>query len=403
MDKKRTELSKFYARTPDDRLDIVSEMTGLDSENRSALRAGLDMGMANSLVENAIGVFALPLGVATNFRINGRDLLIPMVTEEPSVIAAASAGAKAAKDIMARGSQPHVTGQIQIMNPDSDAGGMIRVREDDIMNRARDAISDRMDVIGVLSKSLDSDMMVVEITINTGEAMGANAVNTMCEHVAPLIEEITGGRALLRILSNHMRRVGSAEAFFDIDSQVAKNTVNAYRFARLDKARAVTHNKGIMNGMIAVGLATGQDTRALEASAHAYASDAGFETTYGPDDRVETTYGPLSKWEIRDGRLWGEIDVPLAVGTVGGLTKHHPAAVACLKMLGNPTAQELAGIMAAVGLCQNFSALRALATDGIQKGHMRLHRRRQATASLEPKSTAARRNSPMPSEARTSS
>lgn len=402
MEKKRTELSKFYARTSDDRLDIVSEMAGLDLEDRSALRAGLDMDMADSLVENAIGVFALPLGVATNFRINGRDLLIPMVTEEPSVIAAASAGAKAAEDITALGSPSHVTGQIQIMNPDSNAVEMIRAREDDIMNRARDAISDRMDVIGVRSKSLDSDMMVVEITINTGEAMGANAVNTMCEHVAPLIEEITGGRALLRILSNHMQRVGSAEAFFDADSQVAENIVSAYRFARLDKARAVTHNKGIMNGMIAVGLATGQDTRALEASAHAYVSNAGAETTYGPDDRAETTYGPISKWEIRGGRLWGEINMPLAVGTVGGLTKYHPAAVACLKMLGNPTAQELAGIMAAVGLCQNFSALRALATDGIQKGHMRLHRRRQAAASPEPKATAAMRNSPMPSEARAS-
>ena len=402
MGKKRTELSKFYARTPDDRLDIVSEMTGLDSKDRSALRAGLDMDMADSLVENAIGVFALPLGVATNFRINGRDLLIPMVTEEPSVIAAASAGAKATKDITALGSPSHVTGQIQIMNPDSNAVEMIRAREDDIINHARDAISDRMGVSEVSAKELDNDMMKVEIVVDTGEAMGANAVNTMCERVAPLIEEITGGRALLRILSNHMRRVGYAKAFFDVDPRVAENIVSAYRFALLDKPRAVTHNKGIMNGMTAVGLATGQDTRAVEAGAHAHVSDAGFVSSYGPDDKVETTYGPLSKWEIRDGRLWGGLFVPLVVGTVGGLTKHHPAAVACLKMLGNPTAQELAGIIAAVGLCQNFSALRALATDGIQKGHMRLHKRRQTAASPEPKAAVATKTQ-MPSGARTSS
>lgn len=360
-------MPKFYARTPDDRLDIVSEMTGLDSKDRDVLRAGLHVDMADSLVENMIGVFALPLGVATNFRINGRDLLIPMVTEEPSVIAAASAGAKATEDIEALGSHSHVTGQIQIMNPNSNAVEMVSARENEIINRARDALSSHMDVFEVSPKALANDMMKVDLVVDTGEAMGANAVNTMCERVAPLIEEITGGRVLLRILSNHLPRVGYAKAFFDVDSRVAEGIVNAYRFADLDKSRAVTHNKGIMNGITAVGLATGQDVRALEASAHAHVADAG----------AEPAYGPLSRWEIRDGRLWGGLFVPLVVGTVGGLTKHHPAAVTCLKMLGNPTAGELAGIMAAVGLCQNFAALRALVTDGIQRGHMKLHGRRQ--------------------------
>ena len=217
-------------------------------------------------------------------------------------------------------------------------------------------------------------VMKVEIVVNSGEAMGANAVNTMCEKRSPLIGEITGGRILLRILSNDMPRTAYAKAYFDVEEPVADDIVNAYRFALLDSHRAVTHNKGIMNGITAVGLATGQDTRALEAGAHAYAASLGSTPEH---HNGEHAYGPLSKWEVRDGQLWGGLFVPLRVGTVGGLTVRHPAAAACLRMLGNPTAQELAGIMAAVGLCQNFSALKALATDGIQKGHMRLHRRRR--------------------------
>ncbi len=365
MERKRTALPKFHARTPDDRLDTVTKMAGLESKDRDVLRAGLHVNMADSLIENMIGVFTLPLGVATNFRINGRDLLIPMVTEEPSVIAAASSGAKATKDIIAQGSPSHVTGQIQIMNPDSNASEMVNAQKNEIINRARDSLSSHMSVCEMSSVFLDKDMMKIDIIVDTGEAMGANAINTMCERVSPLIEKITGGRALLRILSNHLPRVSHAEAFFDVDSRVARDIIDSYRFAALDKSRAVTHNKGIMNGIAAVGMATGQDVRALEAGAHASGAKA------------DTVYGPLSRWEIRDGKLWGELSVPLIVGTVGGLTKNHPAAVTCLKMLGNPTAGELSGIMAAVGLCQNFAALRALVTDGIQKGHMKLHKRRQ--------------------------
>lgn len=358
-------IPRFYAKTPDERLEAVGCFAGLDEGDKAALRDGLDMGAADSLVENAIGTFTLPLGVATNFRINGRDYLVPMVTEEPSVIAAASAGAKATGDIEARGSGSHIIGQIQVLEPRRGAVWSVREREDVVIAAANDILSGHMSAIGVQATMLDAEppMMKVEVEVDAGEAMGANAVNTMCEGLAPLMEEITGGRVLLRILSNNIPRVGYAKAFFDADESVAEDMVNAYKFALADRSRAATHNKGIMNGVVAVGLATGQDTRALEAGAHVYATNDG-------------GYGPLSKWEIIDGRLWGGLFLPLRVGTVGGLTTNHPTAAACLKMLGNPSSDELTGIMAAVGLCQNFSALKALATDGIQKGHMRLHKRR---------------------------
>lgn len=372
---KRTSLPRFHTRSADDRLGVVAGISGLNQSDTQALRASIGMDMADSLVENAIGVFSLPLGVATNFCINGNDILIPMATEEPSVIAAASAGAKATKDIEAMGAPPHLTGQIQVLDSLSGAEGRVAAHEDRIIDAANHALSDHMSVVEMTCRMLTHTMMKIEIMVNTGEAMGANAVNTMCEEIAPLLEEITGGRVLLRILSNRMPRTAYAKACFDVEESVAKDIVHAYEFAMFDSARAVTHNKGIMNGITSVGLATGQDTRALEAGAHAYAAETGFADESGSTHR----YGPLSKWEIRDGRLWGKLSTPLRVGTVGGLTTRHPAAATCLKILGEPSAQELASIMAAVGLCQNFSALKALATDGIQKGHMKLHRRRMAT------------------------
>ena len=368
-------MPKFYAKTPDERLEKVGRFAGLGEADMAALRAGLDMNAADALVENAIGTFALPLGVATNFRINGQDYLVPMVTEEPSVIAAASAGAKAAGDIEAMGSASHLIGQMQVVGPRRDAANGVREREDEIIDAANGILSDRMSAVEAYPVMLDVEppMMKVEVVVDTGEAMGANAVNTMCEGLAPLIERITGGRVLLRILSNAVPRTGYAKAHFDVDGPVAEKIVNAYRFALADRHRAATHNKGIMNGVVAVGLATGQDTRALEVGAHVHAADTG-------------GYGPLSKWEMRDGRLWGGLFLPLRVGTVGGLTTHHPAAAACLKILGNPTSHELAGIVAAVGLAQNFSALKALATDGIQKGHMRLHKRRLGASKVAARS-----------------
>lgn len=365
MTAKDSSMPGFYAKTPDERLGMAGNFAGLNDADLAAFRAGMSMDLADSLVENAIGIFALPLGVATNFRINGRDYLIPMSTEEPSVIAAASAGAKAAPDIKAASSPSRLVGQIQVLNPRPDATKMVEARRRDILREAGKHVSGRMSVVDVSAARLDASppMVKVEIGVDTGEAMGANAVNTMCEGVSGMVEDITGGRVLLRILSNAAPREGFAEAYFDVPGDVAGDMVNAYRFALADSSRAVTHNKGIMNGIVAVAVATGQDTRALEAGAHAHAA--------GPEG-----YKPLSAWEIREDRLWGSVRLPLGVGTVGGLTKHHPAAAASLKMLGNPTASQLAGIMAAVGLCQNFSALRALATDGIQKGHMKLHRRR---------------------------
>ena len=365
MGPKKSSIPGFYKRTPDERLKIISDMAGLGESERAALRAGLDVEAADALVENALGTYTLPLGVATNFRINGRDHVVPMVTEEPSVIAAASAGAKAAGDITAAGSGSHVIGQIQVLNPDPGAEQKVASHKQDILDAAYAVLSKRMSVAGISCRTLGAEqpMLKVEIVIDTGEAMGANAVNTVCEGVAPVVGRIAGGRVLLRILSNAIPGVGRAEAYFDADQSVASDMVAAYRFALADRFRAVTHNKGIMNGISAVAAATGQDTRAIEAGAHMHAAESG-------------TYGPLSRWEVRDGRLWGGLFLPMRVGTVGGLTTHHETAAACLKILGNPDSQTLAGIMTAVGLCQNFAALRALATDGIQKGHMKLHARR---------------------------
>ncbi len=362
---KKTAMSGFYKKTPDERLHIVEDFANLQEQDRKALRAGLDIKAADNLVENAVGTFTLPLGVATNFRINSRDYIIPMVIEEPSVIAAASAGAKSTDNVEVTVSRSHVTGQIQVLDVQTEAADIIMTRKSDIIAAAKEILSKHMSIVEMHSTNLDTtpNMIKVEIVIDAGEAMGANAINTLCEGIAPLIEEITGGRVLLRILSNAMPRMANASAYFDVEDPVAEGILNAYRFAAADRHRAVTHNKGIMNGVVAVGLATGQDTRALEAAAHAYAAESG-------------RYSPLSSWEICQGRLLGKLSIPLGVGTRGGLTTHHATAAACLKILQNPTAGDLAGIMAAVGLCQNFSALRALATDGIQKGHMKLHKRR---------------------------
>ena len=367
---------KLREMAPRERLRRAAPGRRWEEAAETVARGGMSIRDADALVENAVGVYGMPLGVATNFRINGRAYVaIPMATEEPSVIAAASAGAKLAVDVRAHADGPRVAGQIQIMNPRGDAMEALGTRKEEIVGMVRESLpSTHMDVVGgasggVSCTMLAEDMLKVEFFVDTGDAMGANAVNTACERVAPLIEDVTGGTALLRILSNHMQRMARAESYFDVPGDVAAGIVNAYRFASLDVPRAVTHNKGIMNGVIAVATATGQDTRAMEAGAHAHASS------------MEGGYGPLSKWEIRDNRLYGSLSMPLAVGTVGGLTGRHPVASICLNdMLGGPDARELAGVMAAVGLCQNFAALRALVTDGIQKGHMRLHSRRLPAA-----------------------
>lgn len=359
---KTTHLPGLRGMSPDERRETIARITGgLGKDDADAISTGgLSVADADCLVENAIGMYSLPLGVATNFRIDGRDIPIPMVTEEPSVIAAASSGAKIAGDVSTRTlTGPRVIGQIQILDPDGGALDEVKRRQDEIVAMAQHVLSEKMQISHVTCTHLASDMLKVEISIKPGQAMGANAANRVCEYVSPLIEEITGGRALLRILSNHMQGyMVQAEAVFDVPQDVAQKITDAYRFAALDKYRTVTHNKGVMNGITSVAVATGQDTRAIEAGAHACAD------------------GPMTRYEVINGALHGSLAVQLSVGTVGGLTTRHPTATACMRILGNPSSAELARIMAAVGLCQNFAALRALVTDGIQKGHMKLHNRR---------------------------
>ena len=358
-------MHEFYKKSLKERIKIVSDTCNLTKTDVKTLTLH-DPNQYDHMIENVIGTFTLPMGVATNFKINGKNYLIPMVTEEPSIVAASSAGAKSARYLSATSLTSHVTGQIQIIEPDASAQTRMHKRLKDIENLARKHTSKHMNIISITYEPLNAvpAMAKVSILVDTGDAMGANAVNTICEGISSLIEEITGGRVLLRVLSNINPRHVSAMAVFDVDESVAEDIVLAYKFAQADSKRAVTHNKGIMNGVIAVANATGQDTRAIESAAHMHACKNG-------------TYGPLSKWTMCDGRLVGELDMPIAVGVVGGMTKHHDTATISLKMLDSPNAGTLAEIMASVGLCQNFSALRALCTDGIQKGHMQLHSRRQ--------------------------
>ena len=331
------------------------------SERAAALGVEIDKltpAQADRLSENVIGVFGLPLAVAENFVIDKNPTYVPMVTEEPSVVAAASAGAKAARNLHVKYGPNIVRGQIQVIKPDADADSRIDAHKQDIAKMAGGALGSHMGVHSVAYRSLTVSMGVVEISVDTGDAMGANAVNTMCEAVSGHIAEITGGRPLARILSNLTPNMITAEADFVCDN--INDFLSLHEFACHDRARATTHNKGVMNGISAVAVATGQDVRAIEAAAHTHAGGR-----------------PLTRWTASDeAMLHGELEMPLCVGTVGGLTVKHPTVSACMGLLGNPSAGRLAGIMAAVGLCQNYSALRALSTVGIQKGHMRLHKRR---------------------------
>ena len=331
-----------------------------------------------------LAFFSLPLGVATSFKINGKDYVIPMVIEEPSVIAAASKGAKVARvcgGFTVESGESYSIGQIQMLDVDvSTAIQKIQKSSQEILDIANSKSNtlSKMDkgAKEVSCKEIETPagkMLIVELLIDVGDAMGANITNTMCEAISPFLEKIIGGRALLRILSNYStRRITKAKAVFDKDAvggeDVVDNIILAYQFADNDIFRAVTHNKGIMNGTIAVANATGQDSRAIEAAANAYAAKSG-------------KYRSLSKWtKDDDGNLVGSLELPLAVGIVGGVANVHPIAKICNKILGVSSAQELACVMTAAGLAQNYSAIRALATEGIQKGHMRLHARNLAAA-----------------------
>ena len=388
-----SQVSGFYSWALEERVDWLVRWADLDQDHVDTLRSfgGLDAERADQMIENVVGAHALPVGIALNFRVNGHDLLVPMVVEEPSVVAGASFAAKLARaggGFQAESTPPEMIGQIQVL----DLADLGAARE--ALLGARDEILALADGVDPVIKRLGGGardlevrtlpdtavgpMLVVHLIYDCRDAMGANAVNTACETLAPLIARITGGRIGLRILSNLAdRRLARANCSVPADAlafgefegaQVVQGIIEAAAFAAADPYRAATHNKGIMNGIDAVALATGQDWRALEAGAHAYAARSG-------------QYASLSKWERGpDGGLRGSIELPLAVGTVGGATRAHPSARLALRLMGVETARELAEAMAAVGLAQNMAALRALATEGIQKGHMALHARQVAIA-----------------------
>ncbi|MFQ5921018.1 MAG: hydroxymethylglutaryl-CoA reductase, degradative [Nitrososphaerales archaeon] len=382
MPSKKKSPTKFYEMSREQRLKFLKKFAKLSNEDIKALRSGtISFGTANSMVENVIGVTAYPLGVATNFLINGKDYLIPMAIEEPSVIAGASKAAKIARargGFTATADDSHMIGQIQVVHlEDPQRGGEMALQAKERILETANGKSRTLTKLGagakdLLYRVLDTEqgrMLIVELTVDVRDSMGANIVNTMCEAVAPIVEEVTGGNVLLKILSNHAtKRLARAEAVFGKDQlgggDVVKNILLAHAFAASDQYRCTTHNKGVMNGIIAVASATGQDTRAIEAGAHSFACRDGGR------------YMPLTHWE-RDGAgdLVGRIELPLAVGIVGGAASTHPVAKACLRILGVKSAQELACVMASAGLAQNLAALRALVSEGIQKGHMRLHAR----------------------------
>ena len=371
----------------DERLHYLKMKTNLSEKEIDWFRntAGFNFDTINGMVENAIGIFPLPIGVATNFVINDKEYLIPMAIEEPSVIAAASNAAKIASrggGFIAHADDSIMIGQIQLIPVfknysinKSEIDNVIKVLQDNknkiiSLANTKSKFAKCLDIKikSIEDKSINNlgIMIIVEILVDTKDAMGANVVNTMCEGIAPEIELLTGGKVILKILSNYAtERLVRCKAIFQRDliggEDILKRILFAYAMAYTDVYRAVTHNKGIMNGIDSVAIATGQDFRAIEAGCHAYACRDGH-------------YRSLTKWyQDSNGDLVGEIEIPIAVGTVGGITNTHPIVKLCLKLLNVSGSKELATIIAASGLAQNFSAIRALADEGIQKGHMKLH------------------------------
>ncbi|MDI9642649.1 MAG: hydroxymethylglutaryl-CoA reductase, degradative [Archaeoglobales archaeon] len=374
-------LSGFYKLSVEERLRKVAEIVGLSPEESGMLISSgtLPIEVADRMIENVIGTFELPLGVATNFLIDGKDYLIPMVIEEPSVVAAASNAARMAREgggFFTDFTAPVMIGQIQLVdvkNPESARFEILRNKAE-IIEKANecDPILVKLgggckDLEVRIIDSIYGKMVVVHLLVDVRDAMGANAVNTMCEKVAPIVGRLSGGRPLLRILSNlAVYRIARAKALFKKEviggEEVVDGVMKAYAFAEADPFRCATHNKGIMNGISALMIATGNDFRAIEAGAHGYSAIKG--------------YKPLTKYEINDnGDLVGTIEIPISAGIIGGATQVNPLAKICLKILGVKSSEELARVSAALGLAQNFAALRALATEGIQRGHMELHAR----------------------------
>lgn len=385
-------ISGFYNMTLDERRAQLADAADLSAENLLPFTTGgLSPDTAYHMIENVIGLYSLPLGIAVNFMVNGRDVLIPMAIEEPSVVAGASFMAKLARaggGFLASSDEPEMIGQIQLLDLENinKAHQKLLEKQEEILKLADQVHPSLVErgggardlKIRIIEESSIGPFIVLNLVYDTRDAMGANAVNTVCERLGPIIADITGGRVHLRILSNLAdRRLARAMCKIPVNAfafdqfsgeQVRDGIIEASAFAAADPYRAATHNKGIMNGVDSVVIATGNDWRAIEAGAHAYAARSG-------------KYTSLSTWEKdKDGNLVGTLEMPMAVGIVGGATKVHPAAQASVKLMGVKTAGELAEIIVSVGLAQNMAALRALATEGIQRGHMSLHARQVAIA-----------------------
>ena len=375
---KSSQISGFYKFPIQKRVAFVQNFTNLTYEEATIFQKTLEFDTADRMIENVLGTFELPLGIAVNFKINGKDYLIPMATEESSVVAAASNAAKIARikgGFTAESTQPLMIGQMQLLNlPDVAKGAeAILENKDKLLELANAQDKILVDLGGgaqdIEVRILDSPlgkMIVTHLIVDVRDAMGANAVNTMCEALAPMLEELTDGTIRLKILSNLAdKRIVRSKAVFDKEKMGGESVVDAfiqsYTLASVDPYRAATHNKGIMNGIDSLIIATGNDFRAIEAGAHAYAARSGYYTSL-------TKY-----YKNTNGDLVGEIELPMAVGIVGGASSMHPKAKVCKKILGISTAQELGEIAASLGLAQNFAAVLALSTVGIQKGHMSLH------------------------------
>lgn len=388
MEKFTSRIAQFYNKSIEERLQLVknsSEIEETEFEKISAETKGLPLEVADRMVENVVGTFQLPLGIATNFTINDKDYLIPMAVEEPSVVAAASNMARIARK--SGGFHTSYTGSLMI--------AQMHVLELEDTDRAKEKIKEATPRLLEMANSFDKTLvslgggardiemrslqlrdgqrvLAIHLVVDVLDAMGANTVNTMTEKLTPEIEKITGGKVLLRILSNLASyRLAKAQVSIPVEyletegfsgEEVAKRMALANEIAIVDPYRAATHNKGIMNGIDPVIVATGNDWRAIEAGAHAYAVQDG-------------QYRALTEWVVEDGRLHGTLELPMAVGIVGGATKTHPTAQLCLEIMGIKTSSELAQLIAAVGLSQNMGAIKALATEGIQRGHMALHAR----------------------------
>ncbi|MHA2183736.1 MAG: hydroxymethylglutaryl-CoA reductase, degradative [Promethearchaeota archaeon] len=378
----RSDISGFYKLSMRERQELLAKIVDLNQEDLQILQ---ELGyfsptQIDTLIENVVGSYQLPFGLALNFKINDKDYIIPMVIEEPSVVAAASNAARMARkhggfyssevnSIMI--SQVQIT---QLKDIETAKQKLIESKQDLLkIANEQDPLLNQLGggALDLEIRELDTSkgkMLIIHLLVNVLDAMGANVVNTMAEAMSPYVEDITGGKVYLRILSNlATHRLARCRAIFDKEmlggEEIVEGILNAYEFALADPYRATTHNKGIMNGIVALTMATGNDTRAIESGAHAYAS-------------LKGQYSPLTKYEKdSEGNLVGEIEVPLALGIIGGMTKIHPMARLALKILGVKSANELSQVGAALGLAQNVAALRALASEGIQKGHMALHSR----------------------------